>query len=110
MLFRGSSAVPACRQAGSGQVCYNMITMEYFVYALKSLKTKRIYVGMTSNIKRRLSEHNKGEVFSTRSFRPWIVIFSENCGDSRVFTRKREKYWKSGVGKEILKHSVVAQR
>ena len=84
--------------------------MEYFVYALGSLKAKRIYVGMTSNINRRLSEHNKGEVFSTKGFRLWVLIFSESCGSSRIFARKREKYWKSGVGKEKLKDSVVAQR
>lgn len=59
---------------------------------------------MTSDIDRRLSQHNNGEVFSTKGFRPWIMIFKEDCGESRVFARKREKYWKSGVGKERLKY------
>lgn len=59
---------------------------------------------MTSDIDRRLSQHNNGEVFSTKGFRSWIMIFKEDCGESRVFSRKREKYWKSGVGKERLKY------
>ena len=78
--------------------------IEYYVYAIKSSLTGRIYVGMSSNIERRLQEHNNGEVFYTKGFRPWVLIFFENCGTDRVYTRKREKYWKSGIGKEKLKN------
>lgn len=67
---------------------------KYFIYAIKSEKDGRIYVGMSSNIERRLKEHNKGEVVSTKGFRPWILIFFENCGIDRIYARKREKYWK----------------
>ena len=67
---------------------------------------------MSKNIEKRIVEHNNGEVFSTKGFRPWILIFCENCSTSRVYARVREKYWKSGIGKEILKtkYSGVAQR
>jgi putative endonuclease len=84
----------------------------YFVYAIKSEKDGRIYVGMSSNPEKRLLEHNSGSVFSTKGFRPWILIFLENTGNERTFARIREKYWKSGCGKEVLKnkYSVVAQR
>ena len=86
--------------------------IEYFVYAIKSVKDNRIYVGMSTNPNKRLREHNGGQVFSTKGFRPWILIFLESCGSSRVYTRTREKYWKSGIGKEKLKtkYSGVAQR
>lgn len=85
---------------------------DYFVYAIKSEKDGRIYVGMSCNVERRLSEHNHGEVFSTKGFRSWVLIFFENTGSKRNFARVREKYWKSGCGKEILKskYSGVAQR
>lgn len=86
--------------------------MDYFVYAIKSQKDGRIYVGMSSDPEKRIITHNKGEVFSTKGFRPWVLIFLEDCGKERIFARKREKYWKSGVGKETLKNinSGVAQR
>ena len=78
--------------------------MEYTVYAIRSLSVQRIYVGMTSNLQQRLDEHNKGNVFSTKGFRPWEVIFTEKCGSDRKIARVREKYWKSGIGKEKLKN------
>ena len=83
-----------------------------FVYAIKSEKDGRIYVGMSCNPEKRLSEHNNGKVFSTKGFRPWILIFFENTGTNRIYTRIKEKYWKSGCGKEKLKkeYSGVAQR
>lgn len=94
--FRRSSAVPACRQAGSDSP---MIT----VYALRSLKDGRIYVGMTEDLLRRLGEHNQGHVFSTKGFRPWKVIYAEEK-HNRVAARAREKFLKGGSGKEFLKN------
>lgn len=59
---------------------------------------------MSSDIQRRILEHNNGEVFSTKGFRPWVLIFLEDCGTDRNHARQREKYWKSGIGKEQLKN------
>jgi len=77
--------------------------VNYIVYAIKSERSGRIYVGMSFDPERRLKEHNSGKVFSTKGFRPWILVFLENCGPKRTYARKREKYWKSGIGKEKLK-------
>jgi len=74
----------------------------YFVYAIKSLIDGRIYVGLSSNINRRILEHNSGQVFSTKGYRPWKLIFKEKA-PNRQEARKREKYFKSGCGKELLK-------
>ncbi|MFA9289255.1 MAG: GIY-YIG nuclease family protein [Weeksellaceae bacterium] len=74
----------------------------FTVYAIKSSKDGRIYVGLTGNLTRRLSEHNAGQVFSTKGFRPWNLIYQEQA-INRLEARKREKYLKSGVGKEYLK-------
>jgi len=79
----------------------NLIFM-YTVYAILSLKDGRIYVGFSSNVERRINEHNSGKTKSTKGFRPWQLIFTENV-DTRIEARKREKYWKSGIGKEQLK-------
>ena len=73
-----------------------------FVYAIKSLKDGRIYVGMSADIDRRLKEHNSGKSRSTKGYRPWELIYAEKC-PNRTSARNREKYWKSGIGKEQLK-------
>ncbi|PTN09111.1 GIY-YIG nuclease family protein [Mangrovibacterium marinum] len=74
----------------------------YTVYAIKSEIDGRIYVGFSSNLERRLKEHNSGKTKSTKGYRPWRLIFKEQC-DSRIEARKLEKFYKSGKGKEILK-------
>ena len=74
----------------------------FFVYVIKSLKDARLYVGMTSDVERRLSEHNKGMTTSTRFYRPWELCRVETFPD-RLSAREREKYLKSGHGKTYLR-------
>ena len=74
----------------------------FFVYAIKSQKDGRIYVGFTNDLPKRLEEHNSGKTKSTKGFRPWKLIYSEEI-QTREMARKREKYLKSGTGKEFLK-------
>jgi len=74
----------------------------FTVYALKSQKDGRIYVGMTNDLQRRIAEHNQGYVFSTKGYRPWIVIYIEEK-PNRSTAHVREKFLKSGAGKEFLK-------
>ena len=84
----------------------------YSVYVIQSKVDKRLYVGMSRDIRKRLQEHNNREVFSTKGYCPWILVYSEAVG-SRVLARKREKYLKGGSGKEFIKNlldSGVAQR
>ncbi len=57
---------------------------------------------MTANLERRLEEHSKGYNKSTKAYRPLKLIYTEECED-RISARTREKYWKSGVGKEKLR-------
>ncbi|WP_140937070.1 GIY-YIG nuclease family protein [Sphingobacterium lumbrici] len=88
--------------------------MNYFVYAIKSEKDGRIYVGLSANPYKRLDEHNSGKTKSTKGFIPWTLIYIEEV-DSRIEAREKEKYYKSGFGKEYLKaldltHGPVVQR
>ena len=78
----------------------------FYVYAIKSLKDGRIYVGLTSNISKRIKQHNNGSTISTKPFCPWQLIYSKELSD-RIAARKREKYFKSGVGKEFVKQLVL---
>jgi len=72
------------------------------VYAIKSKKRNYIYVGLTGNLGVRLERHNKGGNKTTSSYAPFELLYVENC-DDRKSARLREKYLKSGVGKEFLK-------
>ena len=74
-----------------------------YVYVLKSQKDGRLYVGMTQDLEKRLKEHNLGRTKSTKGYRPWTVIHEEVYQD-REAARKREKYLKSGYGKQWLKN------
>jgi len=74
----------------------------YTVYAISSLHKNYIYVGMTSELEVRIARHNSGKNKSTKPYAPFKLIFTEIV-ESRVEARKREKYWKSGTGKEQLK-------
>ena len=51
--------------------------MTYIVYILKSEKTGNSYVGHTSDLDKRLLEHNNGKSISTRSRRPWVLVYKE---------------------------------
>ncbi|TAL42922.1 MAG: GIY-YIG nuclease family protein [Chitinophagaceae bacterium] len=72
------------------------------VYAVKSLSRNYIYVGMTNDVSRRLVEHNNGENKSTKAYKPFILIYTEGFPD-RTSGRIKERYLKSGVGKEFLR-------
>ncbi len=72
------------------------------VYVLRSDIDGRFYVGMTSAINKRIQDHNSGKTRSTKPYRPWTLIHLEDLPD-REKARKREKYLKSGFGKQWLK-------
>jgi putative endonuclease len=72
------------------------------VYAIKSETKNYIYVGLTSNLEERVKFHNNGYQKTTKPYRPFGLIYSEECAD-RQSARLREKYLKSGVGKDFLR-------
>jgi putative endonuclease len=74
----------------------------YFVYILYSSKFDRTYTGMTKNINKRIKEHNSKQNKSTKAYVPWELIFKEEF-ETRIEARMREKYLKSGNGREYLK-------
>ncbi len=75
----------------------------FYIYAISSLHRNYIYVGMTKNLEERVERHNSGREKTTKSYRPFRLIYSEELDVDRPEARKREKYWKSGIGKEKLR-------
>jgi len=73
-----------------------------YIYILKSLKNGRLYTGSTNDIRRRLFEHERGQSKYTRDAGPFKLIYKEEFS-SLLQARQREKYLKSGKGREELK-------
>jgi putative endonuclease len=75
------------------------------VYAIISKVNAEIYVGIAKDADQRLREHNTGKNRYTKGLRPWESLYRELQPDWEA-ARKREKYLKSGVGKEFLRSLV----
>ncbi|QNR25404.1 GIY-YIG nuclease family protein [Croceimicrobium hydrocarbonivorans] len=71
----------------------------YFVYALWSPSHSRLYIGLTSNLKIRLEQHNSGKTRSNRYYRPWKVLKVEETTDLNS-ARQLELKWKGGSFRE----------
>ncbi len=76
----------------------------FYVYVLKSQRDSTLYIGLTQDLARRLQQHNRGHGRSTRAKRPFVLLLFERF-ETRAAARAREKYYKSGFGREILKAS-----
>jgi len=74
----------------------------YYVYVLLSLKDGKFYIGFTNNLEKRLKQHFQGKNFSTKPRLPLKLIYYEACG-SKKDTKRREKYFKSTIGRRFLK-------
>ncbi|MFZ0454922.1 MAG: GIY-YIG nuclease family protein [Ignavibacteriaceae bacterium] len=77
--------------------------MKYFVYILQSDKDKQFYVGFTTDLKKRLEQHNHGKAKSTRFRRPLRLVYCE-IGLDLSDALHREKYLKTSYGKRYIKN------
>ena len=77
----------------------------FYVYALQSEKNGQLYIGFTSDLKHRLSEHNQGLNFSTKRYMPWKLVYYEACLKESD-ARRREKYLKTTQGGRLLKRRI----
>jgi putative endonuclease len=73
-----------------------------YLYILVNESGDKTYVGISADLTRRLEEHNAGKSSYTKAFRPWRIIYTEEC-QSQVDARGREKYYKSAAGRKKLK-------
>ncbi|MGC3944144.1 MAG: GIY-YIG nuclease family protein [Chryseolinea sp.] len=76
--------------------------MPFHVYVLWSPSLRKTYVGMTSDLEARVIAHNVGTKGWTLRGRPWQLVFYETFDDKAAALR-REKYFKSGVGREAIR-------
>ena len=74
----------------------------YYVYVLFSFKDRKLYIGFTANLKKRVSLHLLGEVESTKLRLPLQLIYYEAYLDKQD-AKGREKFLKGGSGHKFLK-------
>ena len=100
MLQSLRSGVP--RSLGEVGLKKNM----YFVYILKSKIDGSRYIGVTTNLKRRLREHNTGSSKYCNSKRPYILTWF--CAFSiKEKAYKFELYLKSSSGHAFAKKHFI---
>ena len=74
----------------------------YYVYVLYSLIHGRYYVGSSADPQKRLNSHNDSRNRGwTRRFAPWVIIYTERL-NSKYDALKREKWLKSGIGRDFI--------
>jgi putative endonuclease len=67
-----------------------------------------LYIGFTHDLRKRITEHNKGLNQSTKPYKPWDVIYYE-AHRNEADARRREKYLKSSNGKQALRNMIREQ-
>jgi putative endonuclease len=80
-----------------------MSAQKNIVYILKNTEqTPRYYVGLTSDIRARLDDHNAGRCSHTARYRPWQVhVVIEFVDEEKAI--RFERYLTSGSGREFAK-------
>ena len=80
--------------------------MKYYVYILKSFKDRSLYIGLTTNLGKRLVEHKKGLGKFTKGHLPYKLIFYCAFPD-KFIAAKFEKYLKTASGKAFLRKRLI---
>lgn len=83
----------------------------YWVYVIRSQKKGSLYFGLSSDLQRRLIEHNAGKNTSTKFGVPWECIYCEgykSLKDARLREAKLKDYGNSRTHlKKRLKNSLL---
>jgi putative endonuclease len=77
----------------------------FYVYVLHSDADGGLYIGFSTDLRRRLKEHKAGEAFATSYRGPWRLIYYEAYLEEQD-ALGREQYLKSGGGRRFLKNQL----
>ena len=74
----------------------------FYVYVLHSVRDSGLYIGYSTDLRRRLAEHKEGASRATNYRGPWNLIYYEAYTDEADAVG-REGYLKSGGGRKLLR-------
>ena len=81
----------------------------YYIYILQSQKNHSFYIGYTNNLLKRIQRHNKGYNKSTKTGRPWILMYKENFR-TRSEAMAREKEIKNKKSRAFIEKLINMDR
>jgi putative endonuclease len=84
--------------------------MKYYVYIIHSQSNDKYYIGYSHNPNERLEKHNLGATTSTRTGRPWVLVYIDECKDkssairreSEIKRMKSRKYIENLINKKPI--------
>ena len=74
----------------------------FYVYVLQSDSDDGLYIGFSTDLRRRVAEHRQGLAFATSFRGPWQLIYYEAYLQEED-ALGRERFLKSGGGRRFLK-------
>ena len=84
--------------------------MGAYVYVLGTVSRNRhlTYIGWTSDVARRLAQHNTGKGARTTRGRVWVLLHSERCRSkraamSREWHLKRDRKFRKKLAKQLIR-------
>jgi putative endonuclease len=83
--------------------------MPFHTYVLKSLSTRRFYIGHTGKLTKRIFEHNNNRTLSIKNRGPWEFFYSE-VFNTRSEAARREREIKSMKSRAYFESLARASR
>ena len=74
----------------------------FYVYVLHSKRDLGLYIGYSTDLRRRLTEHKEGSSHATSYRGPWNLIYYEAYVEE-ADAIARERYLESGSGRKLLR-------
>lgn len=78
----------------------------FYVYVLHSELDQGLYIGFSTDLRRRIGEHQAGLAFATSFRGPWRLIYYEAYTEEQD-ALGREQFLKSGGGRRFLKKQLA---
>jgi putative endonuclease len=82
--------------------------MKFWVYVLQSISVSRYYCGYTSDLTRRLREHNDPDYKLTRTTKvwqgPWEIVWSKECQSRSEAMKLERSIKKRGISRFLEVH------
>lgn len=86
----------------------------FYVYVLKSKHDDKLYIGFTSDLRKRFEEHNKGLVQSTKPRIPFSLVYYEAYTDEKDARERERKLKRFGASmvhlRKRLKYSLIVSK
>ena len=78
----------------------------YYVYLLKGIKNNNIYMGYTSNLRRRIAEHLAGKTYTTARMLPVELVYYESYKVKEDATKREKQLKQYGAAYGHLKRRI----